>query len=484
MVKTIDDLVKYCMQDKMPTMPVIADYFGLDNVAHLSIILGLYQGMIKIKGMDKAIIEKAYKKNELDKLIHDSYEIYGTSGYYKMFCDQNIILKQALTRRDALLRRLQAIVYGVPGKTAAVKAPAKRSITTFFGGATAKGAPTTAPAAPAPEEAAEVERIEPPVKKAKGAVVSVGAPVPLAPTTALTMAERVSLVKAQLGLDEGLPVAKAVAAANEAIGIEGEGPLAAQVARLLVELGIDAESRAVPHLSVVTEAATEPAPSTGAKPDKTADGAVADAADDVADDAADEACGKKGVVLGGDESMPLARRLMLGRLEATLGAAGLASPVGGPDSPATPATTAAGMGDNDGAAARNDSDDSGGAVGRAKMVAAEAPDEEPPAKRAAVAEGSEAKPASKAKALAPTKAVGAAAAAKSKAVSKAVAAGKGKGDAHSNAGAKAAATAAPVPKTAPGVAAPKQAGLLGFLVRPKPSTEPAAPPAAAVGGAE
>ena len=92
MVKTIDDLFKYCMQDKMPTMPVIADYFGLDNVAHLNIILGLYQGMIKIKGMDKAIIEKAYKKNELDKLIHDSYEIYGTSGYYKMFCDKNIII--------------------------------------------------------------------------------------------------------------------------------------------------------------------------------------------------------------------------------------------------------------------------------------------------------------------------------------------------------------------------------------------------------
>jgi hypothetical protein len=70
------------------------------------------------------------------------------------------------------LRQLQAIVYGAPGKTAAVKAPAKRSITTFIGGATAKGAPTTAPAAPAPEEAAEMERIEPPVKKAKGAVVS------------------------------------------------------------------------------------------------------------------------------------------------------------------------------------------------------------------------------------------------------------------------------------------------------------------------
>ena len=92
MVKTIDDLVKCCVLDTMPTMPVIADYFGLDNIENLSIILGLYQGMIKIKGMDKSIIENAYKKNELDKLIHESYKIYGTSGYYKMFCDKNIII--------------------------------------------------------------------------------------------------------------------------------------------------------------------------------------------------------------------------------------------------------------------------------------------------------------------------------------------------------------------------------------------------------
>ncbi len=90
MVKTIDDLVKRCMMDIMPRMPVIADYFELDNVDHLSIILGVYQGMIKIKGMDKATIEKAFKKNELDKLIHNSYEIYGTSGYYQMFCDKKI----------------------------------------------------------------------------------------------------------------------------------------------------------------------------------------------------------------------------------------------------------------------------------------------------------------------------------------------------------------------------------------------------------
>ena len=171
------------------------------------------------------------------------------------------------------------------------------------------------------------------------------------------------------------------------------------------------------------------------------------------------------------------RRLLFaaGLIPPSPGAAGLASPVGGPDSPATPATTAAGIGDGNGAAT--------------KMLATLAPDEQPPAKRAAVAEGSEAKPASKAKAAAPTKAVGAPAAAKSKAVSNAEATGKGKGDAramdaHSNAGAKAAATAAPVPKTTQGDAALKQVKLLGFLVRPKPSTEPTAPPTAAMGGAE
>ena len=90
MPKTIDDLVTCCMLDSRPPMPVFVDYFGLDNIDNLSIILGLYQGMIKIKGMDKTIIEKAFKQNQLDQLIHDSYKIYGTSGYYKMFCEKNI----------------------------------------------------------------------------------------------------------------------------------------------------------------------------------------------------------------------------------------------------------------------------------------------------------------------------------------------------------------------------------------------------------
>ncbi len=93
MPKTINDLVECCMLDSMPLLHVIVDYFGFDNVDDLSIILGwLYQGMIKIKGMDKYIIERAFWKNRLDKLIHDSYKIYGTSGYYKIFCKKQITI--------------------------------------------------------------------------------------------------------------------------------------------------------------------------------------------------------------------------------------------------------------------------------------------------------------------------------------------------------------------------------------------------------
>ena len=90
MPKTIDDLLKCCMSDIIPPVPVVADYFGLDNTDNLYVILGIYQGMLKIKGMDKSIVEKAFKTNQLDELIHDSYRVYGTSGYYRMFCEKNI----------------------------------------------------------------------------------------------------------------------------------------------------------------------------------------------------------------------------------------------------------------------------------------------------------------------------------------------------------------------------------------------------------
>ncbi len=79
-------------------MPVIIDSFGFDNIDNLSIILGLYQGMVKTKGVNKTIIEKTFKKNQLDQLIHDSYKIYGTYGYYKMFCEKNIKISKTYSK--------------------------------------------------------------------------------------------------------------------------------------------------------------------------------------------------------------------------------------------------------------------------------------------------------------------------------------------------------------------------------------------------
>ena len=97
MPKTIDLLEKACTLDVIPPLPVLADYFGLENMKNednLCTILGLYQGLIKYNNMDKQIIEKAFQDNKLDNLIHDSYTEYSrngrNSGYYKIFCEKNI----------------------------------------------------------------------------------------------------------------------------------------------------------------------------------------------------------------------------------------------------------------------------------------------------------------------------------------------------------------------------------------------------------
>ncbi len=51
MTKTIDSLVNICEMDILPCIPVIADYFGLQNCNenNIPIILGIYQKMLKPK---------------------------------------------------------------------------------------------------------------------------------------------------------------------------------------------------------------------------------------------------------------------------------------------------------------------------------------------------------------------------------------------------------------------------------------------------
>ena len=93
MSKTIDSLEECCLANVIPSVPVLADYFGLDNLSNednIIVILGLYIKMLNIWNINKDIIEKAFKNNELDKLIHETYNKHGKTGYYQKFCNNNI----------------------------------------------------------------------------------------------------------------------------------------------------------------------------------------------------------------------------------------------------------------------------------------------------------------------------------------------------------------------------------------------------------
>ena len=93
MPKTIDSLEECCLANIIPSIPVLADYFGLDNLSNednICIILGLYIKMLNCWNINKDIIEKAFEHNELDKLIHDTYNKQGKTGYYQKICNKNI----------------------------------------------------------------------------------------------------------------------------------------------------------------------------------------------------------------------------------------------------------------------------------------------------------------------------------------------------------------------------------------------------------
>ncbi len=46
--------------------------------------------MLNSWNINKEVIEQAFKNNELDQLIHDTYKKHGETGYYQKFCSKNI----------------------------------------------------------------------------------------------------------------------------------------------------------------------------------------------------------------------------------------------------------------------------------------------------------------------------------------------------------------------------------------------------------
>uniref|UniRef100_A0A7S2INT8 ABC transporter domain-containing protein n=1 Tax=Haptolina brevifila TaxID=156173 RepID=A0A7S2INT8_9EUKA len=134
-------------------------------------------------------------------------------------------------------------------------------------------------------------------KNKKGAVAApdvaatVAPPPPAAAAPTLTMADKVKLVEAELGLEAGLPIAMSVKAANEAMGLDGEGPLAQQVQALMTELGIAEESAAPSALTEEVEVVAAEALAAAERADVT----LAEEAPEVEEPAAEAAAGAEAV---------------------------------------------------------------------------------------------------------------------------------------------------------------------------------------------
>ena len=92
MPKTSEILYRCCFDDTIPPIPVIADYFGnARSEEQVRIILGIYQGLVKIRGVEADVLNNCFESNRLNELVHAKYK-YSKTGYYKMFCDQDIDL--------------------------------------------------------------------------------------------------------------------------------------------------------------------------------------------------------------------------------------------------------------------------------------------------------------------------------------------------------------------------------------------------------
>ena len=85
-----------------------------------------------------------------------------------------------------------------------------------------------------------LEEEDPDAPEAGAAPVAAAAPAAAPAATApATLADKVTRIKLELGLDEALPLARAVTDANEAMGLGQGGSMADQVAELLMQLSIE-----------------------------------------------------------------------------------------------------------------------------------------------------------------------------------------------------------------------------------------------------
>ena len=68
---------------------VVCDYFGINDESSVNIIYGIYEGLIKYKGVSNKLLKNCYMTNRLDELIHAKYT-HHKSRYYVEFCNKHI----------------------------------------------------------------------------------------------------------------------------------------------------------------------------------------------------------------------------------------------------------------------------------------------------------------------------------------------------------------------------------------------------------
>ena len=90
---TAEELVEACFRDLIPSIPTIFDYFGnAETETDLSIVLGIYQGLLKYKSVDVDYLYQCFLQDKLNELVHAKFKFKPT-GYYKMFCDRKLDLQ-------------------------------------------------------------------------------------------------------------------------------------------------------------------------------------------------------------------------------------------------------------------------------------------------------------------------------------------------------------------------------------------------------
>ena len=92
MPTTTEGLIKCCLRDELPDrLGIIADYFNIDkfNEETFLILYGVYQEMIKYKGVDENLLHNCLLHNRLNELIHKTFK-YRPTYCYDMFRENNI----------------------------------------------------------------------------------------------------------------------------------------------------------------------------------------------------------------------------------------------------------------------------------------------------------------------------------------------------------------------------------------------------------